>query len=267
MKNLINLLAITLLLFTSCEIEPTEPHEQLPEKELNGEAVFKTIFFYLGDEAKAISSYEKQVTLLEKSKLENDKFWKYYEAYAEEYLNKVMEKNPKYIDELKNAVLSKDFEQIKASMVYGGNLMMAITTIDAIKSIKDEKVANEFAIFNWEGYDFTNSKGLELLLGDLDDIMKNEGYDIEKLQSLENQNFNPGFTLNQNGSYTFLQVLVHQICLDYDATLRLAFIQNFRFVGIFDLILFKKPQTSLDNASKYENYSGEKLIEDIAFAF
>ncbi len=251
MKNVINLLVIAMLLLMSCETEPTSPDEQLFEKELNEAAVFKALFFYLGDEVKAISSYEQQVMFLEKNKLENDGFIEDYEAYANAYLEKVKERNPVFLNQLKNAVQSRDFEQIRASMVYGGNLMRAITSIDALKTIKDEGVTSKFAKLNLEAYDFTNSKELELLVNDLKVIIKRADPtphpDIAFIYAYQWNNI---YIYNNILSWTYANVLVNDF-LD----LGLKEIGDYNPIGQYGA------------NSNYENYSGERLIEEIAFAF
>ncbi len=289
MKKFINLLVIAMLLLVSCDKDSAIPEEQLSEKEVNGDDVFKTVFFYLGDEAKAISSYEKQVALLEKSQLKSDEFLKYYEASARAYLSKVEEKNPKFTDDLKNAVLSKDFEQIKASLIYGGNLMMAIATIDALETTKDKKVAGEFGKLNLGNYDFTTTKGLSILIKDLDGIMKDGGYDFEAIQSSDSHDFGKGRILNLNFAINQNINFSQNFNFNQNLNLNQNFTQNFNFNRVFNFVRsydfnynwnFAQVQnlirvqaqafniiTPLETGAKYDNYSGEKLIEDIAFAF
>ncbi len=255
MKNVINLLVISMLLLISCETESTIPDEQLSEKELDSGTVFKTIFFYLGDEAKAIPSYEEQVALLEKNNTENNEFLERYEASAEAYLRKVNEKNPKFLDELKNAVVSKDFEQIRASLVYGGNLMTAIATMDALKATNNKDAINEFAKINSKNYDVTNPKELELLVSDLGTVMKADPTPHPDKPLTYNYNFAAIITFHWTQTYFMNYNFNFVNSTNFNLNLNFAEIMN--YFG----------QNSLGTISKYENYAGEKLIEDIAFAF
>ncbi|WAC01790.1 hypothetical protein N7U66_18175 [Lacinutrix neustonica] len=163
MKKSINLLVIVMLLFMSCETENVSSEDPLDKKELDSEAVFKSLFFYLGEEAKSIPTFDQQVTLLNDTKKEDNKFFNHYTAAAEDYLNEVKEKNPSFLKQLAHAVQNKDFEQVKEELVYGRGLLMAIIYIDLPESARDTILVEQLTNLDVEHYNFTDIKELEAL--------------------------------------------------------------------------------------------------------
>jgi len=287
MKKINSLLVLAVLLFASCDKEQSVVEEQLPEQELSGEEVFKTVFFYLGDEARTISGYEEQIALLDKSQLENEEFMEHYEASAVSYMDKVMEKDPHFVDALRDAVQSKDFEKIEAAMIYGSNLMMALGTIDALAHIEHEELAGNFSKLDLQSYDFSDSKALEKFFAEIDGVMKASGFDAATVQGVENpnlalnltnnlifsqiNNWNWNWSWNWNWnwnyswqfhfSYNYNRVLNFVNTYDFDTNLNFVQIQSLVQIQAFDLA------APIITGAKYDNYAGERLIEEIALAF
>ena len=270
MKKFLNLLIITTLLFASCDKDSVAIEEPVSAKELNGDELFKDLFFYLGDEVKEIPSFAEQVNLLEKAQAKNDKFLSIYAASADNYLAKVKANNPSFINELKIAVQHKDFEQIKSAMAYGGQLITAIATIDALQSVKDEKIASSFAKLTYGNYDLTSSKGLALLFADTDAMMKSSGYDFEAIHraaELAPLNYNYTYNYNYNYNYAYVQVYHYNLDYNFQFVRYLNFVNNFNYHFNYSFSYVNNIISPLESGVDYDSYSGEELIDEIAFAF
>lgn len=279
MKKSINLLVITMLLLMSCETENVAKDEQLVSKELDSEVVFKTLFFYLGEEANSIPTFENEIALLNKTKEEDESFFEHYNVSAEKYLNKVKQKNPNFLNQLRDAVQNKDFEQIKEDLIYGRSLLMSVITIDLLTSIEDIKVEEKLTNLDIDNYDFTNLKELEVLNKELIAIVGEFDFSSEQNNSDSNPHLgksdpspHPDAWLTYQFSYNYSLQLVNSfnnfariIIYPYNP----AFIFNTTNAlqnNVLCLPSVQVKRSPITN-SDYENYSGEKLIKEIVIAF
>ncbi|WP_044399262.1 hypothetical protein [Lacinutrix sp. Hel_I_90] len=278
MKKSINLLVIAMLLFMSCETENVTSDDPLANKELDSEAVFKTLFFYLGEEANSISTFDQQVALLNKTKAEDKAFFEHYKASAEACFNMVKQKNPVFIERLTDAVQHKDFEQIKEELVYGRSLLMAIVSIDILKAATDKNILEQLENLDIDHYNLSSSETLEKLNRELVVIM--DAFEVSKEQDENSLNPNQ----NRTDPSPHPDLLRYQLAYNYSLKL-IEVTNNFARVLIYPYnptFPFASPLALSSNHlclprvhvkkapithSDYENYSGEKLIKEIVMAF
>lgn len=269
MKKSINLLVIAMLLFMCCETENVTSDDPLANKELDSEAVFKTLFFYLGEETSSIPTFDEQVALLNDTKKEDKEFFNHYTAAAEDYFNKVKQKNAVFLTQLAYAVQNKDFEQVKEELVYGRSLLMAIIYIDLLESARDIKLVEQLANLDVEHYDFTNIKQLEALNKKLVAIASEFNFSGE--QNWTDPSPHPDILRNvlaYNYSLKLIEVtnnFARVIIYPYNPTFPFAspWALPSNYLCLPRVQVKKSPITHSD----YENYSGEKLIKEIVMAF
>ncbi|BDS15146.1 hypothetical protein [Aureispira anguillae] len=249
MKLRIPILACLFFLVLSCRTTPLEEVENL-DPQLDGQSIFKTVFFNLGDVADEIPSFKESVDFLESTGKEHPEFMQNYIANVDNYIASIEKTNPGYFEQLKEAVYAQDFVAIKRVMKLGDLLILPTVIQSNLNRIEYEPLKRDIEALNIESIDFKNEDQLEKLSGSLLSILSK--YDSE----YENANIN-------NGRCLFFAAAV---AVTVAAVGNFVYAVNVAWSG--NVNWTRNWSIPLRRAEfNYDAYAGEELIKEIAIGF
>ncbi|BDS15147.1 hypothetical protein [Aureispira anguillae] len=270
MKYAIPALACLFLLVFSCRTTPLEEVESL-DPQLDGQSIFKTVFFNLGDAADRIPSFKDNVKLLEEMSEEHPEFMENYIANIDRYIEQIERTNPDYFEQLKKAVYAPDFLEIKKAMELGNLLILPTIVQSNLDKIEDEALKRELQeAFDVASVNFKSQEQLKVLSSNLLDVISkhkpaDKDLDTNNGRALDyNLNFNYNYSLDYNYNYTYNFIYVINLAririLNYNYNYNFNF--NFNFNYLYNIAI-----PADGEGQTYDNYTGEELIREIAAGF
>ena len=250
MTSKISLLACSLLFVLSCTNPPAE-EDQLQSLQLDGQSIFKTVFFSLGEVAKDIPTFEDNLTILEEASAEDPAFMASYIASVDNYVEQLEEIQPAYFDQLRNAVYSQDFLEIKKAMEYGDLLLLPTIVMSSMEDIDDKKLKNQLEALNMEATDFQNETELRDLSQNLISILS--GYETGLTDEAVN-----------NGRCFFFAAAV---AVTFAAVGNFVVAVNVVYAGNLNWEVNWQIPLQDGGGIDYGSYMGEQLIKEISQAF
>lgn len=282
MKYAIPALACLFLLVFSCRTTPLEEVENI-DPQVDGQSIFKTIFFSVGDAAEKIPSFKENVKLLHKMSDEDPNFMKNYVSSIDDYIAQIERTNPDYFDQLEKAVYAPDFLEIKKAVEFGNLLLVPAIIQSNLDKVRDENLKRELEeVLSTEPIDFQNKEKLKKLSSGLLNVISE--YDSERQSADENNgralvydydyNYNLNYDLNYNYNYNLSYNYIYNynwsyhfnlnwsLNYNYNYNLNYSYNYNLNFSYIYNIAI---PADVEDQ--NYDNYTGEELIREIAAGF
>ena len=258
MKKYVYFICLLMAMALSCEKSSIVEEDVPASIELDGRTIFKAVFFNLGENTKDIPSLKNQYDYINAKALKNPNFIQGYEASINGFLDEIELRNPNYLNNLKNAIYSKNFSRIKKEMEFGTTLIAPIIILHTMNSIDDDNLKNDIAKIDISAVNFNDANELLAL--------------NKKLYSVIDQN-----SYIKDVAYSRIEQ-----CIDIDVAVELDFALEFNFAADYNFaynheIAWNRnfawshnwhwEAVALGDQLKYDSFSGEKLVEEIAFAF
>lgn len=288
MKFAIPAFVCLFLLVVGCRTTPLEEVE-VATPELDGQSIFRTVFFNLGDAAEKIPSFKDNVEVLQEMGEQNPEFLKNYVASVDRYIEEIERTHPAYFDQLKKAVATPDLLAIKKAMELGNLLLLPTIIQSNLDAVQDESFKRELQnILSKETVDYQNVKQLETLSSELlgmvmnyqakdqdkeesngrnlnYDLSTNYNYSLDYNLNLNydlnyNYNYNLNYNLNLNYNYNYNLNWAYLRTLNWNYNYNWNYNWNYNYT--YNIIAAAE-----DNSSGYDNYRGEELIREIAAGF
>ncbi|MEM1320431.1 MAG: hypothetical protein AAGG75_09245 [Bacteroidota bacterium] len=260
MKIRFSLFACLLLFLVSCTNNNKVDEQATLSPQLEGQEIFKTIFFSLGEKAQDIPSFETNVLALQEANEEDPTFLETYETNVDGYVTQIEELHPGYFNQLKEAVYSEDFGRIRDAMEFGSSLMLPAVVMSSMEDIEDENLKSDLEALNMEAVDFKSEDQLNELSRGLAGVLAK--YDAD---------YNP--TNINNGRCLFFAAAV---AVTFAAVGNFVYAVNVAWTGNINWNVNvevrleaaeQEQQIGDGQVAAYGNYIGEELIKDVAVAF
>ena len=261
MKTKIYLMAMITVLIFGCSNEEVRVDER-PQM-ADGREIAGAIFFYTGEYAKEIPSFQPQLKKLQELLNNNPDYIAEYELEAESLLDKVGQKDPGYFARLEKAVHSGNFNETSRVVHEGYNLITFTNRLGTLASLEALSQQEILAGINLNEFDFSSIEDLERLDQIVEDRFTEAGIDLE--EALDNLRANerggddasrqfclalPGIALAYRIAANFIYVV------NFNTQFNININQNFNLNRNIQI-------PRIDEAS----FSQERLITEIVLAF
>ena len=249
MRSKISLLACSLLFMLSCGTSPVSVEEnEVFSAQLDGKEIFKTVFFNLGDVAKDIPSFKDNVELITKTNEENPEFLEEYNMSIDRYVEQIQSTNPGYFDQLKEAVYSKDFLDIKSAMQFGDLLILPTVIQTNLETIEYEPLKADIKALDIASVDFKSEEELKELTKSLLKVLSKHEEEAEKLD------------INNGKCFAFAFAVAVAVVGNFVYAVNVAWTGNLNWNVNWSIPL-------QGGTYDYDHYVGEQLIKEIALVF
>ncbi len=178
MKTKMFLMAMITCVIYGCSQEEVKI-EEVPEV-ADGREIAKTVFFYTGDRAAEIPSFQPQIKKLGELLADDPVYIAEYEDGADKILDELAAKNPSYFDRLEEGIHSKNFNAISKAIQEGYNLIAATNRLNTLTSIEELSEQNILGNIDLDEYDFSKIEDLEKLEKLVEERFAEAGIDLEE---------------------------------------------------------------------------------------
>ncbi len=243
------LVALSLLLLMSCS-KPQVEETVAQSPQLEGQEIFKTVFFSIGDATAAIPSFKDNIAMLEAASKENPEFMDIYTANVEKYIANIERVNPAYFTQLKEAVYAKDFLAIKKAMQLGDLLILPTVIQSNFDEIKNESMKREIQSLDLAAVDYQDEAQLQDLSNRLLNVLSR--YEAEYAD----------MDINQGRCFFFAAA----VAVTFAAVGNFVYAVNVAWTGNLNWnVNFSIPLQS--SGYDYDHYLGEEIVKEIALGF
>ncbi|MFK8103454.1 MAG: hypothetical protein AB8G15_13055 [Saprospiraceae bacterium] len=248
-STLSTLAALSLLLMMSCS-KPQVEETVAQSPQLEGQEIFKTVFFSLGEASAEIPSFKDNVAMLEAASKENPEFMDIYTANVEKYIANIERINPAYFTQLKEAIYAKDFLAIKKAMQLGDLLILPTVIQSNLDEIKNESMKREIQALDLAAVNYQDEAELKDLSSRLLTVLsryENEYADLD---------------INQGRCFFFAGAVAITFAAvgNFVYAVNVAWTANLNWNRNFSIPL----QSS---GYDYDHYLGEEIIKEIALVY